>query len=326
MSIELDERLGRLAEFAISEPRPVERIAARGRQIQRRRRVLAASLLVLLLVGTVTGLTTLLGGGRFRVEVASSHKELSGGLRHLSGYVIPNDASAGTLARVQQALERSAVVEQYVTMPPGWASVRLVTERCHGTSCPPVSRAKLASACAALRTSSFAVQVARVPGAATHLSDALDGDATLYTNDDVGDVELFMSVGASAAETKRVRTEIAADHDIVSYRFLDHQAQYDEFKKLFRDQPAKIVSVLPRDLPESFRLYLKASASPVTVRHRYERVPGVHEAVAAGPPLNGLLDDGYLRWLRGRQSPGAPAPTAPRPGPGRSVNPCGTTR
>ena len=194
MSIELDERLRRLGEFAISEPPPVQRIAARGQQIQRRRRVLTAALLLLLLVGTVAGVATVLGGGDDRVHVASSHKEVGTELRYLSGYVVPNDASAGTLARVQQALERSAVVEQYVTMPPGWASVRLATDQCRQSSCVPASTDRLPLACAALHTGSFAVQVARVPDAATRLRDGLGGDATLYTNDDVGDVELFMTL------------------------------------------------------------------------------------------------------------------------------------
>ena len=38
------------------------------------------------------------------------------------------------------------------------------------------------------------------------------------------------------------------------------------------------------------------------------------------------LDDEYLRWLQGRQSPGAPPPSAAPLSPGHSVNPCGTTR
>ena len=302
MSIELDERLRRLGEFAISEPRPVQRIAARGQQIRRRRRVLTAALLLVLLVGTVAGVTTVLGGGDDRVHVASSHKEVGRELRYLSGYVVPNDASAGTLARAQQALERSAVVEQYVTMPPGWASVRLATDLCRQSPCVPATADRLRLACAALGTGSFAVQVARVPDAATRLRDGLGGDAKLYTIDGLGDVELFMNLAADSAQTTRLRTAIAADHDVASYRFLDHQAQYREFENLERDQPA-VRGVLPRDLPESFRLYLRADASPATVRHRYQTFPGVHDAVLTGQPLNGLFDYDYLRWLRGPQSP-----------------------
>ena len=63
MTIELDERLRGLGEFPISEPRPVERIEARGQQIRRRRRAFAAALLLVLLVGTVAGVTTVLGRG-----------------------------------------------------------------------------------------------------------------------------------------------------------------------------------------------------------------------------------------------------------------------
>ena len=326
MSIELDERLLRLGEFAISEPPPVQRIAARGQQIQRRRRVLTAALLLLLLVGTVAGVATVLGGGDDRVHVASSHKEVGTELRYLSGYVVPNDASAGTLARVQQALERSAVVEQYVTMPPGWASVRLATDQCRQSSCVPASTDRLPLACAALHTGSFAVQVARVPDAATRLRDGLGGDAKLYTIDDLGDVELFMTLAANSAQTTRLRTAIAADHDVASYRFLDHQAQYREFKNLEHDQPAVLAAVEPQDLSESFRLYLTTSASPATVQHRYQTFPGVHDAVLRGQPLRGLFDDAYLRWLRGPQSLAAPAPTALLPTPHPAVNPCGATR
>jgi hypothetical protein len=325
MSIELDERLRRLGEFEISDARPVERITARGQQIRRRRRVLTASLLVLLLVGTATGVVAVVSSGRDGVQVASSHKELGRELRYLSGYVVPKDASRGTFARVQQALERSAVVERYVVMPPGWASVRLATDLCRQSPCAPDSTDRLPLACAALDTGSFAVQLVRSPVAATRLRDGLGGDATLYTTADLGDVELWMSIGATSAQTTRLRTAIAADHDIASYRFLDHQAAYREFKNLERDQPALLASVLPTDLPESFRLYLRSSASPAAVQHRYQRFPGVHDAVLARQPLNGLFDDAYLRWLQGRRIPSAAALTPPRP-PGPSVNPCGTTR
>ena len=325
MSIELDERLRRLGEFEISDARPVERIAARGQQIRRRRRVLTASLLVLLLVGTATGVATVLNSGRDGVDVASSHKQLGHELRYLSGYVVPKDASGGTFLRVQQALERSAVVERYVVMPPGWASVRLATDLCRRSPCVPDSTDRLPLACAALDTGSFAVQLVRSPAAATRLRERLRGDATLYTTDDLGDVELFMNVAASPAQTTPLRAAIAADPDVVSYRFLDHQAAYREFTYLERDQPALLASVSPTDLPESFRLYLRPSVSPATVQHRYQTSPGVQNAVLTRQPLNGLFDDAYLRWLRGGKIPGGQGLTAPRP-PGPSVNPCGTTR
>ena len=83
---------------------------------------------------------------------------------------------------------------------------------------------------------------------------------------------------------------------------------------------------MPQDLPESFRLSLTAAASLATVRDRYQKFPGVHDAVLPGQPLNGLFDDAYLLWLRGSHAPGDPQPTAPRPIPDPAVNPCGTTR
>ena len=110
MSIELDERLRRLGEFAISEPRPVELIEARGQQIRRRRRVLAAAFLLVLLVGTVAGVATVLGSGDDRVHVASFPQggRTDAALRLAA--MSYRAARASARASAARALERSAVV------------------------------------------------------------------------------------------------------------------------------------------------------------------------------------------------------------------------
>jgi hypothetical protein len=322
MNTDLHERLRALGDFAISESPPVERIAGRGRQIQRRRRAVTAALVVLLVVGTVAGLTAVLDRGDSRNGIVSSHKELGRELRYLSGYVVPNDGSAATFTRAERALEHSAVVEQYVIMPPGWASVHLATDQCRETACVPSSRDRLPLACAALDTRSFAVQLTRTPSAATRLRDALGGDGRLYTTDDLGDVDVYLDVKATSASATRLRTAIARDDDLASYRFFDHAAAYREFKNIERNNPALLASVEASDLPESFLLYLRTTASPATVEHRYQSLPGVNEVVSPAQPLNGPFDDAYLQWLRGTNRPGTSLPTAQLPFGDPAVDPC----
>ena len=66
-----------------------------------------------------------------------------------------------------------------------------------------------------------------------------------------------MKVKASDQQIEGVAAQLKADHDIVSYRFLDHNAAYDVFKRLFADQPVLIQNQTPEALPESFRLTVR---------------------------------------------------------------------
>jgi hypothetical protein len=134
------------------------------------------------------------------------------------------------------------------------------------------------------------VQLRSSPDAATRLRDGLANDAKLYTNPNDWDMEVFMKVGASLAQTRAIQAALAADHDLTSSRFVDHQAAYDTFKKDFSDQPALVESTKPSDLPESFRIQLAPAASHASVKaaqkllveHRYQVLPGV--ASVSEPP------------------------------------------
>ena len=123
-----------------------------------RRRAVSASLVVLLLVTTVVGVISALGGGHRRVEVATTHKQLGPlqEMRHVSGWVVPTDSSAGRFASVQQTLETSSVVEQYEVFPPGTAAEMLgLTYLAMGKPAPP--SAKTLANCSALHTRFVAV-------------------------------------------------------------------------------------------------------------------------------------------------------------------------
>ncbi|MDQ1455104.1 MAG: cell division transport system permease protein [Actinomycetota bacterium] len=252
-----------------------------------RRRAVTASLVVLLLVTTVVGVITARGGGHRRVEVTTTHKQLgpSQEMGHVSGWVVPNDSSAGRFASVQQTLETSSVVEQYEVFPAGTAAEMLALTKLGFPAKP------LPTVCSALHTRLVAVQLRSSPDAATRLRDSLGKDAKLYTNPNDWDMEVLMKVGASLAQTRAIQAALAADHDLTSSRFVDHQAAYDVFKKDFSDQPALVESTKPSDLPESFRVRLAPAASRATVEHRYGVFPGVD--TAAGPP-GGTLGDAFF--------------------------------
>jgi cell division transport system permease protein len=69
------------------------------------------------------------------------------------------------------------------------------------------------------------------------------------------ELEIFMKVNASRSDVDAMKSQLDADKALVkSYRYLDHNAAYAEFKRLFHDQPALIESTTPDVLPESFRV------------------------------------------------------------------------
>ena len=65
--------------------------------------------------------------------------------------------------------------------------------------------------------------------------------------------------------------------DITSLRYLDHAAAFEEFKRIFSDQPALIQSTTADVLPVSFRLEVRKGADPETVATRYGSASGIDE-------------------------------------------------
>ena len=79
------------------------------------------------------------------------------------------------------------------------------------------------------------------------------------------------------------------------YRFLDHEAAYDEFKKIFRDQPALIESTTPDVLPESFRVTPVTPEKTEVLDDKYATAPGVDVVVTAQEQVKRLL--AATRWI-----------------------------
>src|SRR5712691_10326181 len=91
------------------------------------------------------------------------------------------------------------------------------------------------------------------------------------------ELEIFMRVSATKQQTQAVNKALDADPNVKSFRFLDHREAYQEFKRLFADQPTLVESEPPdgSKLPESFRVVpLKPELTSV-VRNVFQNVPGV---------------------------------------------------
>src|SRR5262245_14754852 len=65
---------------------------------------------------------------------------------------------------------------------------------------------------------------------------------------------VFLNPEATEDQVASVRTDLEGSPDVEKVTFVDKQAAYDEFKRLFADSPEMIDSVEPDILPPSFRV------------------------------------------------------------------------
>jgi cell division transport system permease protein len=103
------------------------------------------------------------------------------------------------------------------------------------------------------------------------------------------ELEIFMKVDASPAEVNDMKAALDADPQVKDFRYLDHNAAYEEFKKFFKDQPALIETASPDALPESFRVVLSTAELTDEVALRYKTAPGVDVIESAQEQTKRLL-------------------------------------
>jgi hypothetical protein len=267
---ELRRELRQLADEM--EPFPSDLHGLRHREGRRTALLRVAAGFVAVL--TVAGGFALWNRGEKHVGVAK--KEYTPADVRLDLVVIP-----GT-ERVREILEDSPVVARYASLDRGGLPILPKS----------IGQAGLHDAACALRTSDgFAVEV-RVQTARDALLHVLGNDAkVVVVSDEPIDAEVFMNVNATRKKAQAVRAAIAEDTDEVqSYRYLDHQAAFDEFKQIFADQPALIESTTPDLLPESFRLVASDGTASQALVRRFEHLAGVDKVVDMRASLSGLYD------------------------------------
>jgi cell division transport system permease protein len=89
------------------------------------------------------------------------------------------------------------------------------------------------------------------------------------------DVEVFMDVNANETDIGNVRAALRKSDGVHAFRFLSKHDAYEEFKRLFADQPDLIEATEPAALPASFRVVLAPGVEPATIQAAFEQLPGV---------------------------------------------------
>ncbi len=268
---ELRRELRQLADEI--EPFPSDLLGLRHRESRRSALLRVAAAFVVVL--TVAGGAALWNRGEKHVGVAK--KEYPPADTRLDLVVIP-----GT-ERVREILENSPAVAKYAALDRG------------GLPVPPdaiVGPPALREAACALRNSDgFAVQT-KERGAPEVLLRVLGNDAKVFVlSTDPIDAEVFMKVNATPRQVQAVLTAVSKDtSEIQSFRYLDHNAAYAEFKRVFADQSALIESTTPEVLPESFRLVASDGTPPQVLVARFQHLAGVDKVIAARgiPDLSAL--------------------------------------
>ncbi len=111
------------------------------------------------------------------------------------------------------------------------------------------------------------------------------------------ELEIFMHPDAQQTTVDDMRAALEQNKaEIKGFTFLDHQAAYEEFKKIFKDQPALIESVTPDALPESFRVQLVDAKLVDQVTNEYKNRLGVDTIESGAEQTRRLLN--IIRVLR----------------------------
>jgi cell division transport system permease protein len=106
-----------------------------------------------------------------------------------------------------------------------------------------------------------------------------------------GGVELsvFMLPEASPSQSEAIERELSQMPEVKKVTYVDQQAAFREFKRMFANSPDLVDSVEPKDLPPSYRVVPKKADFVDVVGRRFENQPGVKEVVFARDVVETLL-------------------------------------
>jgi cell division transport system permease protein len=102
-------------------------------------------------------------------------------------------------------------------------------------------------------------------------------------------LEVFMTVDATQSQIDDVSAALEADPQVKSFRFLDKQAAYEEFKRIFRKDPDLVKNVDAEALPTSFRIVPAEAEYTNQIKRRFEPLAGVDDVATPEEALRGLL-------------------------------------
>jgi cell division transport system permease protein len=93
------------------------------------------------------------------------------------------------------------------------------------------------------------------------------------------DVQLFiyMNPGVTQEQIDSIQNELDQSPQVQEVEFYDKDRSFDEFKRLFKDQPDLISTITPDDLPQSFRIKPSSTDADVvaSLGDAFQSKPGV---------------------------------------------------
>ncbi len=110
------------------------------------------------------------------------------------------------------------------------------------------------------------------------------------------ELEIFMNTRATGGQIDSLGRALREDRDVRSFRFLTKEDAYEEFKRLFRDQPDLVQTTDAEALPASYRVAPERAELTDAVASRYSTQPGVDEVKTASKEVKKLLS--ATSWIR----------------------------
>jgi cell division transport system permease protein len=97
-------------------------------------------------------------------------------------------------------------------------------------------------------------------------------------NNDVSFI-VYVNPDATQDQISSLRKDLEQSPQVANVSYLDHAQSYDEFKKLFKDDPTIVSTVKPDDLPTSFRVKPSNPDAKVIEQlvDKYKSKPGVRQ-------------------------------------------------
>jgi cell division transport system permease protein len=110
------------------------------------------------------------------------------------------------------------------------------------------------------------------------------------------ELEIFMHVNASDKQIHAVGEQLKSDPNVKTFRFLNHQDAYNEFKKLFADQPVLVENETPAGLPTSYRVTPNTPQLTASISSEFQNIPGVDQINTPAKEVKTLLN--VTKWIR----------------------------
>jgi len=111
-------------------------------------------------------------------------------------------------------------------------------------------------------------------------------------------LEVFMTVNATDSQISDVRTALEQDPQVKRFRYLDKDAAYEEFQRIFRKDPDLVKNVDAAALPTSFRIVPEQAEFTNPIKRRFEPLAGVDDVATPEEALRGLLNaTDVVRWI-----------------------------